>query len=103
VLDGSGWLMSSQLLYPQERGVVPIVQEAGWTPGLVRMGTENLYPAWLLTPDCPNISESLYQLWYPICHTYIHIYYFLPHPYFNILFAVVEGTIVLHGIGCSEL
>jgi len=32
----------SQLLYPQERDQVPIVQEAGWASGPVWMGMENL-------------------------------------------------------------
>jgi hypothetical protein len=33
-----------QPLYPQEKEPVPIVQEAGWVPGLVWMGVENLEP-----------------------------------------------------------
>ena len=40
---------------------VPIVQGAGWAPGLVSMGAENL----ALSPDRPARSESLYRLSYP--------------------------------------
>jgi len=32
----------SSLLYPQERDLVPTVQEAGWAPGPFWMGAENL-------------------------------------------------------------
>jgi len=40
-LDGVVSAMSS-LLYPQERDLVPIVQEAGWAPGPFWTGAENL-------------------------------------------------------------
>jgi len=36
-----------QLLYPQERDPIPIIQEVGWVPGPVRMDVENLPP-----PEC---------------------------------------------------
>jgi len=32
------------LLYSRERDPVSIIQEAGWAPGTVRMGAENLSP-----------------------------------------------------------
>jgi hypothetical protein len=44
---------------------VPIVQEAGWAPGLVWIGAENLAPTGIRSPDLPARSESLYQLCYP--------------------------------------
>ena len=44
---------------------VPIVQEAGWAPGPVWTGVENLAPTGIQTPDCPAHSESLYWLHYP--------------------------------------
>ena len=42
-LDG-GWVVSvtPRPLYPQERDTVPIVQDAGWAPGPVWTGAENL-------------------------------------------------------------
>jgi len=41
---GGGVVITPQLLYPQGREPVPIVQKAGWAPGLVWMGAENLAP-----------------------------------------------------------
>ena len=42
-----------------------IVQEAGWAPGPVWTGTENLAPTGIRSPDRPARSLSLYQLSYP--------------------------------------
>jgi hypothetical protein len=44
---------------------VPIVQEAGWAPGPVWAGAENLAPAGIRSPDRPARSKSLYRLSYP--------------------------------------
>jgi hypothetical protein len=52
-------------LYSLERDPVPIVQEAGWAPGPVWMGAENLAPTGIRSPDRPARSESLYRLSYP--------------------------------------
>ena len=49
-------------LYPQER---PIVQKAGWVPGQVWTGAENLAPTGIRSPDRPARSKSLYRLRYP--------------------------------------
>ena len=43
---------------------VPIVQEAGWAPGPVWTGTENLAPTGIRSPDRPAHSQSLYRLRY---------------------------------------
>ena len=43
---------------------VPVVQEAGWAPGQVWTGAENLVPTGILSPDRPASSESLYRLSY---------------------------------------
>jgi hypothetical protein len=51
-------------LYPG-KDPVPIVQEAGWAPGLVWMGAENLALTGIRSPDRPACSQSLYQLRYP--------------------------------------
>jgi hypothetical protein len=45
-----------------ERHPVPIVQEAGWAPGPVWTGTENLAPTRIRSSDPPARSESLYRL-----------------------------------------
>jgi len=47
---------------------VPIVKEAGWAPGPVWTGEENLAPPppnGIWSPDRPARSESLYRLRYP--------------------------------------
>ena len=41
---------------------VPIVQEAGWAPGSVWTGAENLFPTGFRSPDRPARSKLLYQL-----------------------------------------
>ena len=50
------------------KDVVPIVQEAGWAPGPVWIGAENLTPTGIRFPDLPACSESLYRLSYPGPH-----------------------------------
>ena len=44
---------------------VPILQEAGWAPGPVWTGAENLAHTWIRPLDRPARSQSLYQLHYP--------------------------------------
>jgi hypothetical protein len=43
----------------------PIVQKAGWAPGPVWIGADNLAPTGIRFPDLPARSESLYRLSYP--------------------------------------
>jgi len=45
---------------------VPIVQEAGWVPGPVWMGAENLTSNGIRSPDRSSRSESLYRLSYTV-------------------------------------
>jgi hypothetical protein len=52
-------------ILPPEKTPVPIVQKAGWTPGPVWTGAENLSPNGIRAPDRPARSESLYWLTYP--------------------------------------
>jgi len=52
-------------LYSRERDPVPIAQDAGWAPGSVWTGAENLAPTGKRSPDHPTRSESLYRLSYP--------------------------------------
>ena len=63
-LDGVGVQATSWPLYPQERYPVPIVQEAGWAPGPVWTGAENLAATGIRSPDFSARSESLYRLIY---------------------------------------
>ena len=53
-------------LFTPGKDPVPIVQEAGWDPGPVWTGAENLAPpTGILSPDRPDRSQSLYRLSYP--------------------------------------
>jgi hypothetical protein len=51
-------------LYPG-KDPVHTVQEAGWAPGQVWTGAENLAPAGIRSPNRPTCSQSLYRLRYP--------------------------------------
>ena len=52
-------------VYPREGDPISIVQEAGWAPGQVWTGAENLASTGIRSPDSPSRSESLYRLSYP--------------------------------------
>jgi len=62
-----GWGVSvmPQPLFTPKKDPVPIVQEAGWAPGPVWTGAENLAPTRIQSPDRPARSQSLYWLCYP--------------------------------------
>jgi hypothetical protein len=62
---GVGVQRTSLSFYPREGDTVPIVQEAGWAPGPVCTGAENLAPTGIRYPDRPARSELLYRLRYP--------------------------------------
>ena len=65
VLYGGGWSAPRQGRFTSEKDPVPIVHEAGWAPGPVWTGAENLAPSGIISPDSPARSESLYWLSYP--------------------------------------
>jgi len=50
-------------LYPMERDPVPIVQEAGWAPGPVWTGAENLAPPPGFDPRTVQIVASRFTDW----------------------------------------
>jgi hypothetical protein len=58
------WEVATTLrpLYPWESDPIPIVRVAGWAPGPVWKGAENLAPTGIRSPDRPRRNESLYQL-----------------------------------------
>ena len=64
-LDGE-WMfnVTPRPPYPLGKDPVPIVQAAGWAPGLVWTGAENIVPTGIRSPDRPALSESLYRLSY---------------------------------------
>ena len=52
-------------LFTPGKDPVLIVQEAGWAPGPVWTGAENLTPTGIRSSDRPARSQSLYRLSYP--------------------------------------
>jgi hypothetical protein len=52
-------------LYPRDIDRLPTVQEAGWAPGAVWTGAENVVPTGIRSPDRPALNESLYRFSYP--------------------------------------
>ena len=72
---GWGVSVTPRPFFPPGKDPVPIVQEAGWAPGPVWTGAENLAPSGILSPDCPARSQSLYRLSYPGPHQYLHTWW----------------------------
>ena len=61
-----GWVVNAtpRPFYPTpsyRNGPVSIVQEAGWAPGMVWTGAENLASIWIRSPNRPARNESLFQ------------------------------------------
>ena len=69
-----GWVVSSmpRLHFTPRKDPAPIVQEAGWAPGLVWTGRKSR-PNRDSILDHPARSQSLYQLSYPHIHTNTHL------------------------------
>ena len=61
-----------QPLFTPRKDPVPIVQEAGWTPGPFWTGAENLAPTGIRSLDRPARSQSLYRLRYQAYTSKIH-------------------------------
>jgi len=62
---GWGVSVTARPLFTPGKDPVPTVQEAGWAPGPVWTGAENLTPTGIRSPDRPARSQSLYRLRYP--------------------------------------
>jgi hypothetical protein len=77
----TGWWVSvtPRPLSAPGKDPVPIVQEAGWTPGPVWTGTKILTPIGIRFPDRPARSQSLYRLTYP-AHIFQLCYRTFAHP-----------------------
>ena len=69
---GWGVIATPRPLFTPGKGSVPIVQEAGWAPGPIWTGAENLAPTGIRSPDRPSRSQSLYRLRYP-AHIYAYV------------------------------
>ena len=69
---GWGVNVTPRPLFTPGKDPARIVQEAGWAPGPVCTGAENLAPTWILSPDRPARIQSLYRLSYPAHNKYIN-------------------------------
>ena len=58
-VDGDGWSTPRSSRFTPGKDPVPVVQEAGWTPGPVWRSAENLACTGIRSPDCPARSDSL--------------------------------------------
>ena len=63
-VGGQHHAMAAIPSHPRKRDLVPTVQEAGWAPGSVWTGAENLAHTGIRSPNRPARSESLYRLSY---------------------------------------
>ena len=61
-----GWVVSvtPRPHFTPGKDPVSILQKAGWAPGPVWTGAENLAPTGIQSPDRPSRSQSLYRLSY---------------------------------------
>ena len=65
-----------QVFFTSGKDPVPIVQEAGWAPGPVWTGAENLARTGIQPQERPAPSQLLYRLCYPAhktCRNVHHI------------------------------
>ena len=64
----SGWVVSStpRPHFTPGKDPVPILQEAGWVPGTVWTGAENLVPTGIRSRTVQPVAQSLYRLSYPV-------------------------------------
>jgi len=86
-------------LFIPGKDTVPIVQEAGWAPGPVWTGAENLAPTGIRSPDHPGRSQSLYRLRYPAHHVQELLYIYLPNslkPSSNYIHNMLQHSETLH-------
>jgi hypothetical protein len=64
-LDGGGWSTPRTGRFTPGKDQVPTAQEAGWAPGLVWTGADNIAPNGIRSLYRAARSESLYRLSYP--------------------------------------
>jgi len=76
---GWGDRVTPRPLFTPGKVPVPIAQEAGWAPGPVWTGAENLDPTGIRSPGRPARSQSLYWVRYSAhfytCHSFSSLSY----------------------------
>jgi hypothetical protein len=69
---GVGGQRHASAAFTPGKDPVPIVQEAGWAPGPVWTGVENLAPTRIRSPDRPACSESYTDWAIPAPSSYLN-------------------------------
>ena len=92
---GWGISVTPRPLFTPGKDPVPIVQEAGWAPGPVWTGVENVAHAGIRFPDRPGRSQSLHRLRYP-AHIPIMVLVYFPS-------VSLDKCIVLPSAACLKL
>ena len=77
---GRGVSVTPRPLFTPGKDPVPIVQEAGWSPGPVWTGAENFTPTGIRSLYRPTRSHSLYRLSYPAHNFHKHLRKLEPRP-----------------------
>jgi hypothetical protein len=92
-----GWVVSStpRPYFTPEKDPVPILQKAGWAPGPVWTGAENLAPTGIRSPVRPARSQSLTDRATRPTHTHTHTYIHICQPFGGILCVELQGRILL--------
>jgi len=83
-------------LFTPEKDLVPIVQEAGWAPGPVWTGAENLAPTRIRYLDHPACNQSLYRLSHPAHITVYNFWIMMKWCYCQNCLKVLVSFISLH-------
>ena len=60
-----GWTTPRPGRFTPQKDLIPIAKEAGWVPGRVWTGAENLAPTGIRSSDRPAHREPLNRLSYP--------------------------------------
>ena len=63
-LEWGEWSAARPGRFTPRKDPVPVAQEAGWAPGPVWTGAENLASTGIRSPDRPARSQLLYRLSY---------------------------------------
>ena len=89
----TGWGVSvtPRPLFIPGKDPVPIVQEAGWTPGPIWTGAENLAPNGIRSPHLPGSSQSVYWLRYPAHCGDSTLYHYITRHAAYVLYMVIRN------------
>ena len=101
-LDSGEWLTPRADRFTPGNDAVPIVQEAGWVPGLVRTGAENIPFTGIRSPCRPARRQSLYWQSHPGPHYYHYYYYHHHHHHHHHHHWVAVGVVVVFPNVCGN-